>query len=252
MDEHDLLAYVDGRLEPGARGRVAAWLTDHPEGAAKVEAWKIQKEELHRLYDGVLHDPLPDQARKSLSEAREQASRLVLRRAVAGVLLFAAGIAGGWVMNDRPDPAETALASLVDRAVGVHMEFSADKPPAMDVSADGEKQRLVDWLSRLLGRAVTPPSGLAGNRFRLVGGRQGTQFGEPAAQLLYEDQAKRRITILIHREEAGRDSEIRIVTRRNVTVCYWIDKPFSFAITGRLEHEDLMKIAIVVYDALEV
>ena len=203
MDEHDLLAYVDGRLEAGAPGRVAAWLADQPADAAKVEAWKIQKEELHRLYDGVLDDPLPDRAKQSLKEARERASRLVLRRAVAGLVLFAAGAAGGWVMTDRPDPAETALASLVDRAVGAHMAFGAANRPALDVDAGGEKRRLVDWLSRLLGRAVAPPSSLAGGRFRLVGGRQVTQTGKPAAQLLYEDQARQRITLQVKRVITG-------------------------------------------------
>jgi anti-sigma factor RsiW len=33
-----LMAYADGELEPGERARVAAWLADHPEAAAELDA----------------------------------------------------------------------------------------------------------------------------------------------------------------------------------------------------------------------
>ncbi len=59
VTEDELLAYVDGRLERDARDRVAAWLADHPEDAARVAAYGAQISALRGAYDPILDEPLP-------------------------------------------------------------------------------------------------------------------------------------------------------------------------------------------------
>jgi len=57
---HDINAYLDGALSDEARAEVEAALTHDPAARAMVERFRRQADELHRIYDGVLDEPIPD------------------------------------------------------------------------------------------------------------------------------------------------------------------------------------------------
>lgn len=54
----ELHEYLDGRLPAARAAEVASWLSQHPDKAAAVEAWRAQIAGLHALYDDVLGERL--------------------------------------------------------------------------------------------------------------------------------------------------------------------------------------------------
>ena len=59
VTESELHAYVDGALPAARAAEVDAWLSGHPEDAARVSAYREQIAALRREFDPVLHDPVP-------------------------------------------------------------------------------------------------------------------------------------------------------------------------------------------------
>ncbi|MHA7235904.1 anti-sigma factor family protein, partial [Burkholderia pseudomallei] len=52
-DEHDLHAYVDGRLDADARTAVERWLALHPARAEQVRRWRQDAQQLRAALDSV-------------------------------------------------------------------------------------------------------------------------------------------------------------------------------------------------------
>ena len=59
VNQDELHAFVDGRIDPARRAAVEAYLADHPEDAERIAAYAAHKEALHGLYDPVLDEPVP-------------------------------------------------------------------------------------------------------------------------------------------------------------------------------------------------
>lgn len=55
----DINAYLDGALSGEERLNVEQALKTDQEAAALLQQYRTQVEELHRLYDGVLSEPVP-------------------------------------------------------------------------------------------------------------------------------------------------------------------------------------------------
>src|ERR1700676_1193525 len=59
VSEDELNAYVDGELPADRRGAVEAWLTTHPDDAAKVAAWRKHAEFIRARYGAVVDEKPP-------------------------------------------------------------------------------------------------------------------------------------------------------------------------------------------------
>src|SRR3981189_2072559 len=59
VTEDELHAYVDNELPAERRGDVEAWLTAHPDDAARVQSWRAMAEALHARYDSVADEAVP-------------------------------------------------------------------------------------------------------------------------------------------------------------------------------------------------
>ena len=70
VNEIDLLAYADGTLDgdPARRAEVEEYLKQHPEQAERIIAFMHQDDDIHRLYDPVLDEPVPDRLRAVLEQ----------------------------------------------------------------------------------------------------------------------------------------------------------------------------------------
>ncbi|MGH6903465.1 MAG: anti-sigma factor family protein [Geminicoccaceae bacterium] len=72
MAEGDVLAgegvqrYIDGRLSERDRAAVAAYLRNHPDAAAEVEALRRQSEILRDIGQRILSEPVPERLREVL------------------------------------------------------------------------------------------------------------------------------------------------------------------------------------------
>jgi anti-sigma factor RsiW len=84
-----------------------------------------------------------------------------------------------------------------------------------------------------------------------MGGRLVPDGGQPAAQFMYEDGSGRRLTLYIRKETGIGNTAFRFAEREGFGAFYWIDQPLAYALAGRLQREELMGLANLVYAQLE-
>lgn len=101
ISEEDLHAYIDGVLDDERRLAVALFLAKSPRQAARIEAYRAQKEAIRALFGEIADEPLPKRLR-----------RLTLRRLSARAL-----------RRSVPFVAAMSLAALLcaDNALARHL-----------------------------------------------------------------------------------------------------------------------------------
>ena len=118
----------------------------------------------------------------------------------------------------------------------------------VEVSANQEAH-LVAWLSKRLGAPVKIPS-LVSLGYDLIGGRLlATEYG-PGALFMYEEASGERIVLYLCENESKRlSTSFRFDKHENISVFYWFDGPFSFALAGEMDRSRLLRLAEIVYKA---
>ncbi len=242
--EAELHALVDNRLAPQRAVEVAAWLAANPQQAALVHAWRAQKEALHSAFDKVLEEPVPDRLRQA-------ATRRSMPRLAAAAAWVSLGVLLGFFSRGLPtQPDQAALvASLPRQAALAHAVYSPEVRHPVEVGA-AQEEHLVQWLSKRLGHDLTIPR-LGPQGFDLVGGRLLPGEAGPAAQFMYQDAQGLRLTLYVRKASAGnRETAFRYAREDRVSVFYWIDGPFGYALSGEVPRERLLTVAESVYRQL--
>lgn len=257
VTDTELNAFLDGELAPARRAEVELWLAAHPEAVARLEHYLAQREALHRLFNPVLDETLPEPLQQAaLAPARPGGwRRWPWRQIAAGVLMSCMGAAGGWLARDHQAAAPLAQLATSDvplprQAAVAHAVFSPDVKRPVEISAEHEDQ-LVTWLSKRIGTAVRPPH-LGPLGFELIGGRLLPGNSGPVAQFMYHDAGGQRLTLYVSTENTSRrDTAFRFAQEGAVSVFYWIDGEFGYALSAGIPKDELAKVATAVYDQLE-
>lgn len=242
VSEQDLHAYVDGQLDPARHAEIEAHLAANPQALTRVEAYRKQNQTLHALFDPTLDEPLPAALQRS------PRSNPPWLRVAAMVGTLALGLVLGYGLRGVTAPAMGPMA-LSKQAAFAHVAFVPEVLHPVEVSAQQEAH-LVNWLSKRLGGDVRAPH-LSGAGFELMGGRLLPSEAGPAAQFMYQDNRGQRLTLYVKRELA-RDAEtaFRFAKEKGVSVFYWIDRDFGYALSGDLPKGELLKVAETVYRQL--
>lgn len=248
FSEDELHAYVDGALDPATAAELEAWLAGHAGPAAEIAAWRAQREALHAAYDPVLDEPVPEAIAGLMTGPKPRRSTAApWLRAAAALALFAAGAGAGWLANEHlPGAGEKRF---VQHAVGAHVVFTNERRHAVEVLAAKEEAHLVRWLSARLGRQFRPPS-LAEAGFQLYGGRLVADEGGPAAQYMYQDEGKKRLTLYVRQRRDVQETAFRFASERGMSAFYWIDGPLAYAIVGPLPRERMLQLARLVFEQI--
>ena len=253
--EADLQAFADGRLAPERAAEVAQWLTEHPDEAERVDAYRRLGGELRALYEPVLSEPLPIRLQRAASRDSRASWRVVGFAAGWLVIGGTLGLLAGWQLHAWRAPAQTALMdanlSMARRAAVAHAVYSPEVRHPVEVGADQE-QHLVAWLSKRLGVKVKAPR-LDDMGMSLVGGRLLPGDAGPVAQFMYQSDKGRRLTMYV-RAETGqhRETAFRYARENNVGVFYWVDRDCGYAIaSGDLNRDELLRVATTVYKQFE-
>jgi anti-sigma factor RsiW len=246
IEDWALHAYVDGEVPADLRAEIELRLSQDPELAAVVEDWRNQKRLIREVYDPVLSEPLPPQL--TAIQRLPVSNRIhPLAAMVAAMLLLLLGGVAGWFAAHRAISLESD--TLVADALTAHKVYTAEVRHPVEVGA-GESDHLATWLSKRIGHSFKIPD-LAGEGYTLLGGRLLVAAGQPAAQLMYEDQSKRRITLFLVGNAGNTETAIRIEQRGPLTACYWLDGPLGFAVAGELDRDRIMALAHEVYRQFE-
>lgn len=248
VSEADLHAFADGQLSPERAAEVEAWLGERPDKAAEIASWQRQNEALHSLFDAAAGETVPSRLDPHLvaRAPRGLTAASWPRLAAAAVVLLVLGGAIGWGGNAY-FAGQSQRAELIASAVSAHALFVKENRHAVEVAAaDGE--HLVSWLSNRIERPLTPPD-LSADGFDLVGGRllPGYDGGGPAAQLMYENAAKERVTVYVTAALPDRRSEREFTSRDNLEAFYWANDRITCTVVGDLPEAQMMDVARKIY-----
>jgi len=270
IDEDEFHAFVDGHLPPERRRAVMAYLAACPDEAERLGAYRNVNESLHLLYDEVLHEPLPDRLKveryaggpgvwERIQRWFDPGTYGLVPRLAGIAALLAASAAGGWWMHAhyfRP-AVETPAMAFARHAATAHQLFAPDVRHPVEFGAD-QQDSLLRWLSERLGHPVHAPS-LQEIGYALVGGRLLPSAGQAAAQLMYETPDAKRITLYIRgRWEAtppiagAQEGSVSYATESSVSMVYWIEGPFAYALIGQMDREQLFATAKTIQQQLQM
>ena len=250
VDDDDLHAYVDGVLAHDRRIEVAAWLLEHPEDGQRQHAWLRQNQELHRLFDGVLEEPIPERLTLTALSVHRSVIPVWAKQVAAGLALLVFGMAAGWWLHALSGlPLGRQSASLADDAFSAHVIFTAEVRHPVEVPAT-ERAHLIAWLSKRLGSSLTVPD-LSVSGFALMGGRLLPASDGAAAQFMYENTAGQRLTLYVRHNASGADTAFRFAAQGTAEAFYWLDGRFGYALVGALPRDQLMPLARAVYQQLD-
>ena len=244
LPESDLHAYVDGRLAVDRRREVEQFLATHPEDMERARAYQEQNQALHALFDGVLSEPLPTQW-----QTPRRGWKYLVKPAAAAALWIVIGGWLGWSLRGTYNGRSAATIPFARQAATAHALYTPEVRHPVEVTA-AEEEHLVNWLSKRLGNRLQVPH-LSTLGYELVGGRLLPGEQGPVAQFMYQEKNGQRLTLYVKTDvKAQRETAFRFAQEGNVSVFYWIDHRLSYALSGELRKDDLLRIANVVYEKL--
>lgn len=244
LPESDLHAYVDGRLAEDRRREVDQFLATHPEDMERARVYQEQNQALHALFDGVLSEPLPTQWQNP-----RRGWKSLVKPVAAAALWIVIGGWLGWSLRGTYNGRSAATIPFARQAATAHAVYTPEVRHPVEVTA-AEEEHLVNWLSKRLGNRLQVPH-LSTLGYELVGGRLLPGEQGPVAQFMYQEKNGQRLTLYVKTDvKAQRETAFRFAQEGNVSVFYWIDHRLSYALSGELRKDDLLRIANVVYEKL--
>jgi anti-sigma factor RsiW len=244
-----LMAYADGQLEATDRVAVEAHLAANPDAAGEVALWQRQSNALRTLFAPVGSEPVPARLRAHRIAAEAGSRRLrSWRWAAAAVVLVGLGLGVGWFGRPLLSGTPPASQTLIADAVNAHTVFVAENRHAVEVPATDE-DHLTTWLSNRLATPLDTPD-LTAEGFSLVGGR--LLPGEPdaggrAAQLMYENAAKDRITVYVTAALPDRAAAYQFANAGGAEAFYWANARITCTVVGTLPEAQMKSVSQAVY-----
>lgn len=248
-EQSRLHAYVDGQLDGDTQREVEEFLTSNSEAREQVEDYQRINDLLRQHYDPVLDEPVPDSLR---IQRRPRINRPVFfSQMAAAIAILAIGLVSGLYLglnlNVGPVIAESEADHIVGEVVAAYSIYTPEVHHPIEVPGS-QKEYLVAWLSKRMGRQIIAPQ-LNNHDMRLLGGRLLAFDDGPGALLMYEDPHGQRIVFYAcHSSE--KSSAFHYAKQEDVSVFYWVDSSITYAIAGEIEKERLRPMAEAVYNQL--
>jgi anti-sigma factor RsiW len=251
LNDDLLQAFVDGALNPVERSAVEAALAQDPQASRRVVRLLDQRRLLHERFDAVLMEPIPARLhlkRPPWIDYARAASILTVGIAVGLAMPFA------WKATQSPLPVAAAPApvltsSLAVRAARAHAVYASEVRHPVEVDA-AQQDHLVKWLSKRLGTELKVPL-LSAEGFELLGGRLLPGPEGPVAQFMYQEATGKRLTLYVSARSKGENqTAFRFAQDGAVSVFYWIDGNWGYALSGEIDKAALSKVSTSVYRQL--
>jgi anti-sigma factor RsiW len=244
FNDDDLHALADGRLPPEQQDAVEAAVAGNADAAARVGFYRRLNAELHAGYDFMLSEPVPEHLAVRPRRLRWQA----LTRVAAAVVLLAAGAAGGWLSHDWTDEYDPQAQTLAEEAADAHLIYASQVSRPVEVPAT-ETEQLLAWLAKNLDRQVRVPD-LSTIGYKFLGGRLLPSGHNVAGQYMFQNVDGNRVTLYFTPAVEQRDSPFRFIPVEGVSVYYWHDGNFAYALASEVSREQLRVICNKVYSDL--
>jgi anti-sigma factor RsiW len=251
FDDDMLQAFVDGALSPAERAAVEAALAQDEEASRRVLRLAEQRRQLHERFDAVLFEPVPERLLLKTPPWVDYA-RAASVLAIGIAIGLALPVAWQGVRLSPPvaaAPANVVAPGLAVRAARAHMVYAVEvrHPVEVDVT---QQEHLVNWLSKRLGTKLKTPV-LTSEGFELLGGRLLPGPEGPVAQFMYQEPNGKRLTLYVSaRSRNEEQTAFRYIQEDKVSVFYWIDGNWGYALSGEVDKAMLSRVSTSVYKQL--
>lgn len=246
VTEDELHAFVDNELPAERRTDVEAWLTTHPDDAARVASWRAMAEMLHARYDAIADESVPK--RLDIERLTRQPRQWIYGAAAAALVAFVAGSSIGWLARGAA-ASPSAFQSFSVDALDAHRTYVVEVRHPVEVAGD-ERAHLQQWLSKRVGYAIKAPD-LDAAGLKLVGGRLLPGPEAPAAFFMYESPTGERYTLYTSRAAKADVTQMRYTSQDKDGAMFWADKGVGYVVSGPTDKERLNQVARQVYDQTE-
>jgi len=251
ISRDQLMAYADGQLPVTDRATVEAYLAENADAAAEVGLIQRQTDAILTLFGPVGAEPVPVRLKPARLAAEIGRRRTrSLKWAVAAIALIGLGLAVGWFARPLLDGQPTSRVLIAD-AVQAHSVYVAESRHAVEVGGE-ESDHLSSWLSNRLETNLGMPD-LSAEGFSLVGGRLlpgAPGAGGRAAQLMYENAGKDRITIYVTAALPEGAPAYEFISHGGVEAFYWANARITCTVVGTLPEAQMKALAGAVYAQL--
>jgi anti-sigma factor RsiW len=244
VNDDDLHAAADGRLPPERQAEVEAAIAGSADAAARVGFYRHLNAALHTGYDFMLSEPVPAR----LTARPRRRTWHALTRVAAAVALLAVGGASGWLVRDLSGGYEQQAEALADLAAEAHVVYASQVSNPVEIPK-AEQDHLLALLSKNLDRPVRAPD-LSAIGYDFLGGRLLPSGRNMAGQLMYQNMTGNRVTLYFTPAVDQRDSAFRFIPVEGVSVYYWHDDNFAYALASEVTREQLKAICNEVYSKL--
>jgi anti-sigma factor RsiW len=245
VSEEELNAYVDNELSADRRSVVEAWLSTHPDDAARVAAWRKQAELLCHRYGHLEYETPPP--RFDLDRLARRRFR-ALAAVAASLAAFVIGAAAGWTVHGLQTETPSDLARLTNDALLAYRLYTVEVRHPVEVTGD-QRPHLVQWLSKRVGAPVQAPE-LEKQGLKLVGGRLLPGPTGPSAFFMYENPSGERFTLYCGHISGG-ETALRYMTGGQNAAYYWVDQNMAYVLSGPVETGKLHEVAQAAYDQID-
>lgn len=267
LDREILSEYVDGQLDDNARVNVATHLAEHPADAEVVDEYRRQASAISAAFDPILNEPVPDELVEIVRQGRAETlgsndhdgnrAKWMLIGIAASVMLFVAGIAGGWFYRGHQETARLnnmIIQQFVRSAANAYVLYDQDTDRGGNFRTERMKD-FVQWLYDSFGNKFTPPK-LEEKGFSFAGGRLLPTAVGPAAQMTYQDQENRRITLYLVKGQSGElasdmsafkpqrfgDFDTFFLQDEKRSIYFWQRSPLKYAVVGEMKESELSDV----------
>ena len=245
IQEEELHAFVDGRLDPVRHAEVAALVAQDSALQARLDDWRQESVLLRAAFAFKAREPVPPQLNLGRLIETRISHRSTQWRVAAGLLVaLSLGAAGGWTARDQQRRDDMDWLTL--QATAAHRVFASDTERPVELGPDAQA-RLVNWMADRLGRRVDVPN-LSGLGYHFIGGRVLAAVGGPAAMLMYGDAAGSRVTVYIQPMATDQTLPMRPVTRNTVGGYAWINQQIGYGVMSSEPGQALHVLANRVRD----
>lgn len=243
ISDVDLNAFHDAELPEAEAARVAAALEADPALRARLAALAADRRRLAAAAEAGESDPASDALAARLATALEARRRRARARRLSGAALALAAVgAAGWFGHAAlfPDAAGGSAGFVAD-AAGAHAVFAHDPVHPVEYGPEAEAEMRA-WFQSHLGEDAPVPR-LDELGFALVGGRLLGDAEGPLAQLIYENAARDRVSLIYGRRAASGGEDIKLVKIGKSLAGWWRSGDYAWAVIEDSPGADIGVIA---------
>jgi len=240
LTEDDYHAYVDNQISAEKKKAVEKLMQQDHKIAQQIKDWQQQNILINDFYSSQPTDMPPIVIPK-------KAPKKVTYAIAASLFFTLLGGSIGWFAHGYSQPTMTQNThNFVNSAISAHQVYTVEVLHPVEVLA-AQKSQLVSWLSKRINHSLTIPN-IDSYGYSLLGGRLlSMRKGRAAAQLMFENKAGQRLTLLVSKNPIYRNQAFHLKRDQNINAYYWMDAHVAYSITSEMDTTHLQKLSKAIY-----